>query len=318
LVDFRSFHNADPPRLLQLWHSCALGRCAAEGFACDILEIFTFSQPFFDRKGMILAVDDGRVVGCVHAGFGPNADETGLDRTQGTLAALMVHPGWRRRGIGRELVRRAEDYLRQSGAQNVEAGGGLDKNGFYVGIYGGLQPSGFAADSTPWSEFFQACGYQSGRETIVLSRDLRSSRDPVSARQIRNRRNMKLVISDRPSGHSWWWFVRFGQLDSLTIQLCSNTDEEIVATGQIVGLDVFIPKWGVRSVGVRDIFVPESRRRQGYAMTLLLEICKRFRQESVSLIQAHVDANDATSRGLFESVNFEDEERMLTFTRDLT
>jgi GNAT superfamily N-acetyltransferase len=317
LIGFRCFHNADPPRLHQLWHSCALGRSAAEGFACDVLEVFSFSQPFFDRKGLIVATDDDRVVGFVHAGFAVNEALSGLDPTQGILSALMVHPGWRRRGIGTELVSRAEQYLRRSGSTNVEAGGGLDRNGFYVGIYGGLQPSGFSADSAPWGEFFSACGYRPSTETVVLRRDLRNSRDPVSARQIRNRRNLKMVISDRPSGQPWWWFVRFGQLDSLTIQLCTNSDDKVVASGQIIGLDVFIPKWGVRSVGVRDVFVPAGFRKHGYAMALLLEICKRLREESVSLIEAHVDSQNDAAMKLFHAAHFAPDDRMLTFRRQL-
>lgn len=315
LIEYRPFHNADPPRLLKLWHSCALGRSAAEGFACDILEVFTFSQPYFEPAGLIVATDERRVVGFVHAGFAPNQEQTALDRSQGVISALMVHPGWRRRGIGREMVRQAEAYLVNSGSKNVEAGGGLDRNGFYVGIYGGSQPSGFSADAVPWEAFFGACGYSGGTTTLVMRRDLNRTRNPVSARQIRNRRHLRMVISDRVNGQTWWWFVRFGHLDSLTMQLRRSSDDELVASGQIIGLDVFIPKWGVRSVGIRDIFVPESFRNHGYAMALLLETCRRLHDESVQLIEAHIDALNEPAIRLFRAANFEPDDRLLTFRK---
>ena len=57
MVDFRPFHNTDPPHLLKLWHAANLGPSAAEGFPCDVLELAVYSRPYFDRKGLILAVD---------------------------------------------------------------------------------------------------------------------------------------------------------------------------------------------------------------------------------------------------------------------
>ncbi len=316
-VQFRSFHNSDPPRLHQLWHSCQLGRNAAEGFSCDIFELFACSQPYFDRYGLILAFDGDRAVGYVHASFAVNESQTELDRRQGILSALMVHPEYRRRGIGRELVARAEQYLLAAGAQTVEAGGGLNRNGFYCGIYGGLEPSGFCSSAAAWKEFFSACGYGPGSETYILRRDLLQSRDPVIAKLLRHRRNLNLVITDRPANESWWWFVRYGQLDSLRFELRSREKDDLVASGQIIGMDIFIPKWGVRSVGIRAIHVPESQRRHGYAQALVLEICKRLREESVQLVEAHVAAENKAAVDLFTTARFELHGRLLTFRKTL-
>lgn len=318
IVQYRSYHNSDPPRLHQLWHSCALGRNAAEGFSCDVFELFAISPPYFDRDGLILALDGNRVVGYVHASFAVNATETGLDPQKGIISALMVHPAFRRQKIGTELVRRAELYLKSKGAETVEAGGGLNQNGFYCGIYGGLEPSGFCGSAAAWREFFATCGYGFGTETFVLRRDLLQSRDPVNAKLLRHRRHLNLVITDRPSKESWWWFVRYGHLDSLRFELQEKTNSEVVASGQIIGMDLFIPKWGVRSVGIREIFVPESQRRHGYAQALVLEICRRLRGESVQLVEAHVLADNRPVIDLFTSAKFELNDRLLTFRKSLT
>lgn len=318
MIEYRPFHNTDPPRLLQLWHSCALGRSAAEGFSCDILELFTFSQPFFDRHGLIVAFDGDRLVGFVHAGFAPTKAQDGLNRTDGIISALMVHPGFRRRGIATKLLTRAEAYLRGQGSQTVEAGGGLDRNGFYVGIYGGLQPSGFSEGAAAWDPFFASCGYSAATQTLVLRRDLVKSRDPVTARLIRNRRLLNMVITDRPTGQPWWWFIRYGHLDSLRFELQDKTDNSTVASGQIIGMDVFIPKWGVRPVGIRDVFVPESHRRHGYGLALVLEICRRLREESVQLIEAHVDQANSGGIDLFTASRFETADRLVTYKRTLS
>ena len=143
----------------------------------------------------------------------------------------------------------------------------------------------------------------------MFRRDLLKSRDPVHARLLRHRRNLNLVITDRPTGESWWWFVRFGHLDSLRFEMRSRDDNALVASGQIIGMDLFIPKWGVRSVGIR--------RRFGFAQSLVLEICRRLREESVQLVEAQVDSENKAAIELFTSARFELHARLLTFRKTL-
>ncbi len=316
---YRRFHNSDPPQLHRLWHVSALGPNAAEGFSCDVFELFACSQPYWDPAGLIVAQDEesGKIAGFIHAGFAPNADQSNLNFAKGTICGLIVHPDFRRRKIGTNLVRRAEEYLKSRGARTVVAGGGLEQNAFYCGIYGGLDPSGFCARVAAWPEFFQSLGYSTPSESLILRRDLLRSKDPVNAKLLRHRRHLNLVITDRPSRESWWWFVRYGHLDSLRFELHEKTTQDVVASGQIIGMDLFIPKWGVRSIGIREIFVPESQRRHGYAQALLLEICRRLKGESVELVEAHVLPDDQPVLDLFKSARFDISEHLLTFARSL-
>ena len=317
VVEYRTFHNCDPPEILKLWHAAELGPTAAEGFPCDILELFVFAQPFFDKKGLILAEHEGRIVGLTHAGFQPQADEAALDKTQGMVAALLVHPEFRRQGIGSELIRRAETYLAETGAKHICVGGGLDSNGFYNGIYGGLQASGFAHAIAPWHEFLTGFGYEPAASTTVMHRDLTMGRDPVSSRLIRHRRRLNLSITDRVEGLPWWWHVRFGHLDALSFQLQERHNDSVVASGQIIGLDVYVPKWGVRAVGLRDVSVPEEHRRHGYGLSLVLEICKRLREQSIQLIEAQLNSTNSGAFELFSSAGFEQVQELVTFQRSL-
>lgn len=317
MVEYRTFHNCDPPEILKLWHTGDLGPSAAEGFPCDILELFVFSQPFFDRKGVILAFEGDQLVGFIHAGFKAASDASKLDRSQGIVAAVLVHPEHRRKKIGSELIRHAEKYLTSQGAKTISVGGGLDSNGFYNGLYGGMQSSGFSHTAAAWNNFLEPLGYTAGNSTTVMHRDLTIGRDPVSSRLIRHRRRLNLTITDRVSELDWWWHVRFGHLDALQFQLQQRHDNSIVASGQIVGLDVYIPKWGVRAVGLRDVNVPEEHRRHGYGLSLVLEICKRLREQSIQLIEAQLDSANAGAYELFSSSGFEKVQELVTFERTL-
>jgi len=61
---------------------------------------------------LVLAVDAKRVVGSVIAGF---------DGWRGKVYRLAVNPDYRRRGVGRALLREAEARLRAQGARRVHA-----------------------------------------------------------------------------------------------------------------------------------------------------------------------------------------------------
>ena len=71
MTEYRTFRNADPPRVLKLWNDSQLGRGAARPQSVEALETSVFAQHNFDRRGFIIAVDGDEIVGFVHAGFAP-------------------------------------------------------------------------------------------------------------------------------------------------------------------------------------------------------------------------------------------------------
>ena len=73
MIAFRCFRNDDPPRLADTWRCADLGPAAVQPMTSALLEACVFSKPYFDREGLLVAVDGARVVGFAHAGFGPNA-----------------------------------------------------------------------------------------------------------------------------------------------------------------------------------------------------------------------------------------------------
>src|SRR5690606_24238554 len=96
-------------------------------------ELLNFAQRYFDRHGLILAIDtdSGEAVGMIHAGFGPDDQESKADTGVGVICAVMVRPDYRRQGVGRELVRRAEEYLRSRGSDSIFAGPAAPYDPFY-------------------------------------------------------------------------------------------------------------------------------------------------------------------------------------------
>ena len=120
MIEYRPFRNSDPPQLVRLWHESGLGRGAAHGFNYEAFDRLLFGQHYFDRAGLIVACDGTLIVGFVHAGFRGDASGGWIDRTEGAICVVVVHPTFRRHGIGRELLARGEAYLRQLGATSIQ------------------------------------------------------------------------------------------------------------------------------------------------------------------------------------------------------
>ncbi len=304
MIEYRPFRNFDPPALVRLWNQSQLGRGAVQRVSNDeSFDPANFAQQYFDPRGLIVAMDGERQVGFAHAGFGCDDSGNALDRSRGVICAVLVHPNYRRQGIGRELVRRAECYLRELGATEITAGPAPQRDPFYCGLYGGAQPVGFLESDPNAAPFFGKLGYQAGDQFVVTQRSM-DDRDPVNFRLSMIRRKWELAIADRPDPCPWWWSVRFGRLDGIYCVLVPKGGGQPVASLTVVGLDLYARVWNEQAIGICDLWVKETQRRQGFGQTLLVEVIKRLRQETISCVTANVPANDESAFAVFKSAGF--------------
>ncbi len=299
MVEYRSFRNSDPPQLVRLWHDCHLGRGAAKGFTPDAFELVNFSQPYFDRHGLIIAHDGGKCVGMVHAGFGPNKTQSMLSSDVGIICAVMVHPDHRRQGIGRELLHRAEMYLTEHGAQQIQAGQSRGRDPFYFGLYGGARPSGFLVTDNAADPFMAKTGYALCERIGVYQRDIQQTNDPVHFKLIAIRRATELNITDQPHDPTWWWFARMGRIDTLRFNLGPKKGGPPIASVTVVGLDAYVNTWNARCIGMVEVDVRDSERGKGYGRALLIEVCRHMRQELITLAEIHApETNDNATKAI--------------------
>ena len=70
MLTYRSFRNFDPPALTALWRSRAGQPGFVQPLSTDLFEQLVFAKLYFDYGGLVLAHDDGRLLGFAHAGFG--------------------------------------------------------------------------------------------------------------------------------------------------------------------------------------------------------------------------------------------------------
>ena len=168
MVEYRTFRNSDTPRLVAVWNEAFKHRGSPQLANNTLIERYVFAKSIFDPKGLIVAESNGAVVGWAHAAMSGNPFNA---QPVGVVCLIGVVPKHQRQGIGSELLKRSEQYLRDQGAEVLTAGGHWPNNPFYMGLYGGCESPGFLV-SDPLAEpfFTQARLSRSSRRSCVLQR----------------------------------------------------------------------------------------------------------------------------------------------------
>jgi ribosomal protein S18 acetylase RimI-like enzyme len=305
VVHYRKFHNTDPPALVAVWNEAFNGRGAVRLRTSSPLERFTFAKPYFDPAGLILAEDNGTCVGFCHAGFGPTPDETALSHASGVTCLVGVRPSHRRRGIGSELLRRSEAYLRDRGARQLFAGPFSPLNPFYLGLYGGGDVSGFLASDQAVEPFLARHAYRPTRTALVFQRRLSQPSKVVDPRFVAHRMRFDVRVETRLNKMSWWQECVFGLVEPLEFKLEEKPGGKFAARVLVWEMEGFSWRWNLPSVGVCGLHVREDLRRQGVGKFFLSQVLRYAQDQFFELAEIHVqEPNDAAAK-LCRSLGFD-------------
>jgi ribosomal protein S18 acetylase RimI-like enzyme len=314
VIHYRSFRNPDSPVLIALWCACLTGRRLVPIQSATLLEFFTLAKPYFDPAGLILAFDDHQPIGFVHAGFAADAARTALDTSVGVVCTLGVVPARRRQGVGSELLRRAEEYLRGRGARLLLAGPQAPTNPFTFALYGGADSPGFLAGDTLARPFFEKHGYQVDRSVGVFQRGLARIQVPPDPRFTALRQKYDIVATAYQDA-GWWRECVLGPIDAYDYRLQEKGSEVAVARCILWDMETFQTLWGQSCVGMIDVEVEPGVRRQGLARYLLAQVMRHLRDQPFQLFEAHVPLDNAAALGLVQGLGMQQVETGLRFSR---
>jgi len=314
VIDIRCFRNDDPPRLAEVWRAADLGPAAMQPMTSALLEAGVFSKPYFDREGLLVALDGDRAVGFAHAAFGPNQDRSGVDTRVGTTLLVAVVPHERQEQIGDDLLRACEAYLRGRNAGVLLGGGSAEFRSFYLGLYGGSDLPGILDSSAAMQAVFQRAGYGVGERIAVLRRPLLGFRPPVSRMQLATRRTTVLRAIDEPARRSWW---EAATTTGVALRRYELLDMDEVRLGSVSFWDMqpLAGAWGVVAAGLLDVDIEGGRRRQGLAHYLVAESLHDLAQEGVTLVETHASESNAPALKLFQKLGFETAEYGTVFRK---
>jgi ribosomal protein S18 acetylase RimI-like enzyme len=315
LIRYRSFRNSDPPAIADIWRTHPPSRGLMQPMSASLLDSLVLAKPYFDRHGLILADDDGRPVGFVHAGFGPNEDFSNLATQRGVTCMLMVSPHPQRETIARELVAQSEDYLRRGGARELYGGGVYPLTPFYLGLYGGSELPGVLASDAAMCQLYTEAGYTAADQCIVLERDLHGFRPAVDRRRMQVRRQYNVEATVDPPPANWWEACTWGQTDHTRFEVLRREGGPSAGSAMFWEIEPLASSWGVHAMGLVALQINASLRRQGLATFLVGEAMRQLQQCGVTRIQVQVMQPNAAARGLYAKLGFTEIDRGVVYRK---
>jgi ribosomal protein S18 acetylase RimI-like enzyme len=226
-----------------------------------------------------------------------------VDRQVGVLCALGVVPGHRRQGVGSELLRRAEDYLRRRGARELLAGPLAPRNPFTFGLYGGAWSPGFLDSDLLARPFLERHGYRAEEGCLVFQRALDRVHAPTDPRFLGHRQNFEILAAPHHAG-SWWEEAVLGPIDLVEYRLQEKGTGRVAARATLWEMDTFNQYWGENGVGIVDLEVAPEVRRQGLAKFLLSQVLRHLHEQFFSLVEVHAREDNAPAAGLLRGLGF--------------
>jgi ribosomal protein S18 acetylase RimI-like enzyme len=306
-IHYRSFRNPDPPALVRIWNESFAGRGAAFLQGTTPLEHHVLAKPYFDPAGLIVAVDENETpVGFIHAGFGPDATNQHLANEVGVICALAVQPTARGKGVGSELLQRAEAYLHDRGAKAIYFGAVQPRQPFYWGVYGGSEPVGVLASDTSADPFLRENHFEVAARQVVLQRTLDQPINAADARFVGIRRRTEVKITPRAGSKTWYDECVIGPLEMLQFQIHEQSTGNAVGEARVWDMDLFGWRWHQPAAGMIDLCVVEPRRRQGLGKYLVVQILKYLQEQFFTLVEVHAPATDTAALGLYHALGFSD------------
>ena len=325
MVQFRSFRNTDPPRLVEVWNQAFPGRGAVQLRNSTPLERFVLAKPYFDPAGLILAEEDGRCLGFAHSAVvdpaygrseaqGPAGDVGRLK--QGVICMLGILPEQRGRGIGPELLRRTEQYLLERGAQVFLAGGYDRSNPFYFGMYGGANCPGFLQSNPEAEAFFLKHGYRTHQTVLILQRQLDLPLRTADPRFVTLRNLYQIGMRSPRRLKDWWQECTVGVVEPLEFVLTDKAGA-VKARALAWEMELFSARWGWPAVGVIDFEVDAAERRLGLGKYLLTAILKQLQDQYFQTVEVQIDETNKLAIDFLSPLGFEQVDLGCVYAKDV-
>ena len=286
MISFRPFLNGDIPSIVAIWKNHGPDPALAKEISADLFDRLVLSKLYFDRRGLIMAIEDEQIVGFVHAGFGPNKDETELDITRGVVSLLLTHADCPDPKIADGLLTEAENYLADRGAHSIAAIGLGELCPFYLGLYGSCDLPGVFESDKNRTDFFKRHAYQPNAQILCFKKKIGGFRPTPNRAIMRLRRSLNIEFASDPTARSWWDACTQGCLPQLSATARSVGGHEVFAKALFWDMQTLTGPEFQRSMGLSRLDITDPAAPPGTGEYLLEECFKQLQQQGIEYVLA--------------------------------
>lgn len=305
MVSYRPFLNGDVPAVVDIWRNHGPDPALAANISIDLFDKLVLSKPYFDREGLIMALKGQEVIGFVHAGFGPDPDELRIDVCRGVVSLLLLHADCEDLQVADGLLKQAEQYLKERGAEEIFGIGFGNLCPFYLGLYGGCDLPGVLESDTVRQELFARNGYLNAGRILRYGRELEGYRPVMDRNTLLLRRNTRIEFVTDPPSRSWWDACTQGCLPQLEAVVRPVSGGPGIASVIFWDMQTLTGHSENRIMGLSSIRISDPERTASAAKYLLAESFRYLQQQGIGQVQGQCREDDSVLRPLLEATGFE-------------
>ena len=231
-VRIRTFLNTDLPGLCSIWNAHHRDAQNAAPINPEQFELLVQAKPYFDSSQLLLAEDDGQLLG--FAQLCPVPDIT-LAQPQVSpigIAALCLLPHENENQVAAQLIQAAVEYCQREGATSCLFKPALPFCGFFLGIGPADSLAGVLSSESKLCRWLASAEFKPAIPTTVWDLDLLSFKVPADRVQMLVRRRSFVERPTQEPELPWWQSCVLGHAEvtafHLTDRIAKRTLQEVV------------------------------------------------------------------------------------------
>jgi mycothiol synthase len=270
-------------------------------------------SPNFDSAGMFIAELDGKPVGVVN-GFVDKFREEKM----GFLRVLGVVPEFRRRGVGRCLVEKAVESLKERGMKSIQ---GWTREG-RASCKSLLEGMGFTLTRVynAMRVDLKKIPYNVGEHEKLVVREMEMRKDDMELVRWLNNEAFKEHFNFRPhtSEEYKFWLTNKPWGCNILGVFIAHLDEKPVGYVE-AGIDSkFIEDKGIKRGWILSVGVLKPNRTKGIGTALMQHAMKFLKSEGMNDVELGVDDSNPTKAiELYKKMGFKIVYKELTYTKKI-
>jgi len=308
-IFYRTFKNMDGAGLCRVWNRSWYVNVWGEAVDEHSFDQFIASKLIFNPAHLVVAVEpletpdptglaDGRIVGFVHGGFGPNQEMNGCDKSVGYIAMLVVEQREDAQKIRARLLYEMEKVFFRLGIRRVFAGAVYPNAPFYTGRLFGCEPTGVLENDPFLPQILLKNHYIAVERHHILT-FLLCDRLPLNFSQRVLAQSVELITPDehllrsdsaflasetgkkvRPSAElipqDWWDVCAHSNVQWSRFVMLDRATREPIAW---VGVRVMTRSEKMTLLGLHHLYVKPQFRNNGFAKLLLTQVLNLLQME---------------------------------------